>query len=68
MAPSPSSFVQSAEAEEPGKGESFPAARVLFDFSPTSEFELEVSGEWKIYNVWATYAEMEIRGGGGSYR
>lgn len=43
MAPSPSSFVQSAAAEEPGKEESFPAARVLFDFSPTSEFELEVS-------------------------
>jgi hypothetical protein len=28
--------------------ESYPVARMLFDFIPTSEFELDVSGE--IYN------------------
>jgi len=38
----PSSFVKSVADESPEE-ESYPVARMLFDFSPTSEFELRIS-------------------------
>lgn len=41
LTPTPSSFATPA-VEESAPG---PAARVLFDFTPTSPFELTVSGE-----------------------
>ncbi|KAF5369126.1 hypothetical protein D9615_010422 [Tricholomella constricta] len=40
--PTASSFVQSTTSEESNE-EVYPAARMLFDFNPTSEFELSVS-------------------------
>lgn len=43
QAPTASSFVQSVASEESYE-ESYPTARVLFDFTATSEFELGVSG------------------------
>lgn len=45
QAPTASSFVQSVTSEESYE-ESYPSARVLFDFTPTSAFELDVSGAY----------------------
>ncbi|KAK7056961.1 Protein BZZ1 [Paramarasmius palmivorus] len=42
-APTPSSFVQSSSDKEP---ESYPKAKVIYDFVATSEFELSVSGKY----------------------
>ncbi|KAG6908313.1 hypothetical protein DXG01_005349 [Tephrocybe rancida] len=42
QAPSASSFVSSRSSRD-SIGEAYPTARVLFDFTPTSEFELEVA-------------------------
>lgn len=42
--PSASSFVQSVASEDSAE-EQYPVAHMLFDFSPTSEFELAVPGE-----------------------
>lgn len=41
--PTASSFVQSVASDDSYE-ESYPTARVIFDFAATSEFELDVSG------------------------
>jgi hypothetical protein len=43
-APTLSSFVPSLSSKESNEEESYPTARVLFDFTATSEFELDISG------------------------
>lgn len=43
MTPSPSSFTQTDPSN--AQQETYPSARVVFDFTPTSPFELSVTGE-----------------------
>lgn len=63
MTPSPSSFVQ-PQTPEDEEEESYPTARALFDFTPSSEFELGVHGEFlpllMLYRVKLVFC----RGGG----
>ncbi|KAJ3575673.1 hypothetical protein NP233_g952 [Leucocoprinus birnbaumii] len=47
ITPSPSSFVLAQASEEEGS-ESYPQVPILFDFTPSSEFELGVHGGFKV--------------------
>jgi len=67
--PSTSSFVQSVMSEDSVE-ESYPVARMLFDFIPTSEFELDVSEGTSVHVLepddgsgWVKVADPDGRDG-----